>query len=200
MGRKSCFLSTKLKCYIHTLNIVVSTVDTSWLISFCIGKHPSTKFLKEGKKKDWRSLTLNQGRNSVECSKEAMQCMNACIWKITKKKKTMILGPGCIHSWQTLLELRWAVCHLSHSSGFLFSMQWWHPCFQQHQFDRAAVDKLWQELQGTNSQPALLFHTPQANMQDSQVLAHTAPARAPEQDWDSAQAVVRAGLKRGWTE
>lgn len=48
---------------------------------------------------------------------------------------------------------------------------------------------MWQELQGTNSQSALLFHT-----------GRTARCwnTAPVQDWDSAQAVVRAGLKRGW--
>lgn len=65
---------------------------------------------------------------------------------------------------------------LSHSSGLLFSMQWWNPCFQQHQSDRAAVLSVARELQGTNSQPALLFHTPQAARQEIQLCTHSSSA------------------------
>lgn len=147
-------------------------------------------------------------KHSVECSKETRQGMNVCKWKTTEKKKERWqwfwirlhsrvgnLNQSRISRYRkSHLEPRWPICHLSHSSGFLFSMQWWNPCSQQHQFGRAAVGKGGR----TSSHPALPFHTPEGDRQDSQGLPHPAPA--PAQDWDSAQAVPGAALKRGWTE
>lgn len=88
---------TKLKCHICILNIVLSTVETSWFDMLLYRKMLVT-FLTGGKKKDWKSLTLSHMASMMQnaSKKPRNPFMFAYEELLQKKPPSIILGLGCI--------------------------------------------------------------------------------------------------------